>query len=464
MARAKKVIRKSRGNQKGFTSPVAGVYFRDDGNPRWIVRFRFNGKDYLPQVHYPVDLDETNTSSPTHVETARKHAEACATKEGASLRGTKKPRALYGAQWTLEALIKRVLEDFDDGSIELKSRSTETSLRVWVGLAQKGHNTQGFPTLTRKRLNELAYKDFYNVEGNKALNHLLKDRSGGKASNASVKKMLKAVQFALKRASNVYEIDFEDPIPTLKGIEANDARERTLTEGEWEAIIGELRAGRALGVTIDAIRFARFTAVRRGEAIKLDWPDINFTNKTAHLRGTKAKRGAYRERTIPLPKEAMEILTGLYDETQNKAGPVFAHKVGRTWRRLGVDSTTQAWVRARARVAKLTKDDTILTARVHDLRHTRITELGSIPDLTVTEAARISGHTDLRTFMRYFNPNPVDIGKKLDAYERAKVKPKGVGTIADAVNALVALGDMRAMYLALAKALEQVDAEAPTPG
>ena len=446
-------------NKAGYVSAVPGVYYRDDGRPKWMVRLRSEGRDYLPPVNFPVDPAQTNKSHPAHRDMARMAAEAFALKEQRQMRENKKPEAQFGQSWTLEALIERVLEDFESGKIEHKSRSVVAGLRTWIGKASRGQNQQGFPSITRRRLTELKYKHFYSLDDAEAFNNLLKDKAGQKASGSSIKKMLKALQYVFKRARDVYEIDFPNPLPSLKDISANDARERTLTENEFSSIIKAMTDGKTYQATIDVIRFARYTAVRRSEAVKLNWSDINFVDKTAHLRGTKAKRGAYRERVIPLQQEAMEVLKGLFESTEDKKGPVFAYVHGKAWRRVRADTTTQAWTRARQRVAIDKKDTTILTARLHDLRHTRITELGSIPALTVTEAARISGHTDLRTFMRYFNPNPVEIGKKLDDYERAKLQPsagRDTGTVEDAIEALLALRDKDMMYVALGKAIEKV--------
>lgn len=460
MAKVKKVIRKNLSNRQGYTSDVPGVYFRDDGNPRWIVRFRYNRKDYLPQVHYPVDLSETNKSAPMHVDTAKNDAEIYAKQQAGALRKNKKPLALYGAHWTLGALFERVLKDFDEGKIDLKSKSIQSNLRVWLGTAAKGQNKGGFPTLTQKRLTELDKKDFYNKSGDTAFNHLLKDANGKKASNSAVKKHLKSVQFAFKRASNDYEIDFKDPLTTLKNIQASDARERTLTADEWELITADMRASKCDQSTIAAIQFARYTAVRRSEAIKLDWADINFKDQTAHLRGTKAKRGAYKERVIPLNGKPMEILRSLHETTRDKNGPVFAHSYMENWKRLRPDTTTQAWSRSRARVVENNKGNKviaeIMTARVHDLRHTRITELGSMPEITVSEAARISGHEDLKSFMRYFNPSAVSMGKKIEANERSKMPREGGGTLQEAVDALVALGNKDDLYKAFVTAMQKI--------
>ena len=466
MSRPKKRVGKARkGNEAGHESKVSGVYFRDDGSPRWIVRLRYRGKDYLPTATYPVDLKETNKASELHVETARKFAEAYALKEQANGSTGAKVMARVGANWTLKALIIRVLDDFDSGEIVQASHGYKSALRMWAGVASKGHNKAGFPTITKKRLTELKYKHFYNLDDGTSFNHLLKDKAGQKASGSAVKKMLKALQFVFKRAQEVYEIDFVNPLATLKDISSNDARERVLTDKEFNSIMTVMLEGKTTMATTEVTYFARHTAVRRGEAVKLNWGDIDIEKKTAHLRGTKAKRGAYKERTIPLPSHVIDRLKVLKAASAEKDGPVFAHMYKEKWKRLRADTATQAWDRARAHVAKTTKDNTILTARLHDLRHTRITELGSIPDLTVTEAARISGHTDLRMFMRYFNPNPVDIGKKLDDYERAKSEPKVAavkGTVEEAIAALIALADKDMMYVALGKAMEKMTATAGT--
>lgn len=459
--RTSKTRATSAGNKAGYQSDVVGVYFRDDGSPRWIVRLRYRGKDYLGTRTFPVDLKETNKGMDTHVDTARRFAEKYALEEQLKAETGKKPLAMVGSTWTLQALIERVLADFDDGVIAQGSRGFESALRTWAGKASKGHNMAGFPTITKHRITELKYKHFYDLDKPEAFNHLLKDKSGNRATNSSVKKMLKALQFAFKRARDVYEIDFVSPLGSLKTIDSNDARSRVLTDNEFVAIMKVMENGKTTMATIEATYFARGTAVRRSEAVKLNWGDIDFEQKTAHLRGTKAKRGAYRERIIPLSVAVVERLKVLHAESKDKSkgGPVFAHSYKGSWKRLRADTATQAWDRARARVAKDSDDDTILTARLHDLRHTRITELGSIPSLTVTEAARISGHNDLRMFMRYFNPNPVDIGKKLDDYERAQKEPKkavGKGTIDEAIDALLALGDKDSMYIALGKAMQKM--------
>ena len=456
MARATK----TKGNRHGYTSKVAGVYFRDDGTTRWVVRFRNEqGKTYRPQVIYPVDLTITEPSHPLHVRKAQLDAETEALRARRAFVQDGADSQQFGQSWTLGQLLERALRECEQGAITIKSVDTLTSnLRVWLGKSTVGHNTKGFPLITQKPLHKLTFHDFYADDNPRAFNNQLKARDGTPASNASVVKMLKSVQFVLKRARTVWGIKFTNPLPTLN-IEVGGRRERVLTDKEWDAIITELR--NASQATLDAIHFNRSTAVRRSEAVKLNWVDIDFEKKTAHLRDTKSKRGKPKERVIPIPQGTMDMLRRRYNESTDKKGPVFAHERQGVWKRIAKDTMTQAWTRARARAAKTLNDPFVLTARIHDLRHTRITEMGSNPNLTVAEIAKVSGHEDLRMFMRYFNPSPSDIGRKLDEYERNKsAKTGATASVDDAITALVALGNKDDVYLAFGKAMEQLSRNA----
>lgn len=419
-----------------YVSKVPGVSFRDDGKPRWVVRLRYRmgGKAYKITGSYPVDLSITDPTHVMHVRKARLDAEAYASQERASVRAHGKVFTDMAEAWTVGSVLEKVVEEIDDGKhAKMASvRTMRNNLTTLLGQAKKGNNMKGFPVLMQMRLNAITYEDFH---GNKphSISEGLKSRNGEPAHPSSLKKMLRAVQFAFKRAQ-AWGVEFQNPIEKLKKLTVKDERDRVLSDDEWRLIMAELK--NTSDATQAAIQFARYTAVRRSEAIKLDWKDVDFKNKIAHLRGTKSHDGSYNERIIPLPKEAMVILEHLFQTTKNKSGAVFAHQHGKEWKRIGIDTTTQAWTRARERVAQKTQDTTILTARVHDLRHTRITEIGQI--LTIAEAARVSGHKDLRTFMRYFNPDPKSIGAKLDAYEQTKVID---GTVEQAVQALVALND-----------------------
>ena len=418
-------------------SSVPGVYYRDDGAPRWEVKVRWTRKgkrESLPTVRYPVNPN-AKPGDPDHFKRARADAEAYAGRERQSLETFGKPHALRGDAWTLRALLERYLEDLEKGRIAHKAHRTErSSIRMLLGKG-KGHNAVGFPDLVDKWTRDLEYSDFVG-DGAHSLKSRLKDRDGKPAGTESLKRVLGVVRGVFVRAERSWGIEIKNPLQEIKGLSGGDARERVVSADEWAKITKELEQHEQ--GTQDAIVFARFTAARRAEVVKLDWPDIDFKNKTARLRETKSRTGKVVDRVIPLPAAALDIVVRRAQPADAKrpltaeklaalglSGPVFISGKGK---RLRPDTMTQAWTRACARAG-------VEGARIHDLRHTRITELGRF--LTAAEAARVSGHTDLATFFRYFNPDPVETGKKIDAMERGK--HGNAAAIRKAAEALAAL-------------------------
>ncbi len=420
-------------------SGIAGVSYRDDGDERWEVRVRWTakGKKYhLQTVRYPVD-PKAKAGEPTHIATARRDAEAYAPRERAAIKAHGKPYSLQADAWTLRALLERYLEDIDKGLIAHKAVRTEKSgCRMLLGLG-KGTNAKGFPHLVDLWVGDLTYEHFVG-DGSDSLQSLLLDRDGNKASGSSLKRLLTVIRGVFIRAQTKWGIELKNPLQSIKGIEVSDSRERIITPEEWEKVAAEL-AKHEQG-TYDAIVFGRYTAARRSEVVKLDWSDINLDDKTARLRETKSRTNKVVSRTIPLPAAALAVIVRRAQPPTAKKplsirslakhariGPVFTTNKST---RIRADTLTQAWTRACERAG-------VEGARVHDLRHTRITELGRF--LSAAEAARVSGHTDLATFFRYFNPDPVETGKKIDAMENdQRAANKG---IRHASNALAALSN-----------------------
>lgn len=434
-------------------SGVPGVYYRDDGKPRWEVKVRWVDKEGVKQslktTRFPVD-PKASRGTPAHIEMARKDAEAFAAEERRSLEAFGVPRQNRGSSWTLRGLLERYLEDLEQGRIKHKAKRTErSSIRMLLGKG-KGHNAAGFPDIVDKFVTDLTYEHFVG-EGPKTLQSRLLDGDGNQAPTGSLKRVLTVVRGVFIRAQKDWGIELTNPLQTISGLSVDDRRERIVDDDEWSSITREL-ADHEQG-TQDAIVFARWTAARRSEVTKLDWTDIDFRDKTARLRETKSRANKVVERTIPLPAAALDIVVrraqpkdaqqrlGLADLADLPLkGPVFTTDKGG---RIRPDTLTQAWSRACARAG-------VVGARVHDLRHTRITELGRF--LTAAEAARVSGHTDLATFFRYFNPDPVETGRKIDAMERSPDQMDAA--IREAALALAALPNNDDFAAAIAQAIE----------
>lgn len=429
------------------SSIVPGVYYRDDGAPRWEVKIRWTDasgqKRHLPTVRYPVD-PKASPKTDHHVDQARKDAEAYASAQRADLHKKDTPHALTADAWTLRGLLERYVQEIEDGEVAYRAvRTDKSNCNTLLGRANQGPNKKAQFRVVDMKVSALTYGDFFSEKAT-ALSKQYKGANGEAAGNSSVKRLLGTIRTVFNRAINHWEIELTNPLATLKGIEVDDARTRTLTGDEWDLIMSDMDNSRVEQGTKDAIAFTRHTAVRRGECVKLDWTDINFKDRTAHLRDTKSRKNTTKQRVIPLTPKAMEILERRKAERANMElkGPVFTADKGK---RLRADTITQAWIRSRQRVAIEQDNPEILTARVHDLRHTRITELGRI--LSAAEAARVSGHSDLSSFFRYFNPDPVDIGRKIDELESNRRLPKDTKALMDQLVALD-LNDLTAIFMA----------------
>lgn len=208
---------------------------------------------------------------------------------------------------------------------------------------------------------------------------------------------------------------------------ANDARDRVASEAEWRAVLSALEETEQ--ATRCALIFLRWTAARRSEAVRLDWEDLDWSDEKrgvvmATFRGTKDPRGRLRSRSALVAAEAVSALrlfgraevkrrhlskSVILPNGMPKSGPVFSTSSGA---RLRGDSLTQAWSRARARAGL--KD--IEGLRVHDLRHTRTTEITK--HLPAIDAMRMTGHSDPRTLARYYHPTASETAFKFVSAER----------------------------------------------
>jgi len=129
------------------------------------------------------------------------------------------------------------------------------------------------------------------------------------------------------------------------------------------------------------------TFMRSGELFNLLKSDIDFENRVVRVRWTTTK--TERSREIGLTKRAYDELVRLTEHLPADA-KVF-----------GIESVRTSWETACEKAG-------LADVRIHDLRHTGITrrlkavvKAGLPWHLVMKE----SGHTQLKTFMRYFNPD-----------------------------------------------------------
>lgn len=450
-----------------------GVYLRMDGRPRFELKVRWTNADgstgYTPTRIFP--FDPAAKGGPTCRAHALDSANRLAIDERAALRLHDKPRAQLAEAWTLGGLLERLIEEQETLRAEAEAADKATGgktdtkhirqkisyARMILGLSSPQHtkNVGGFPDLCNRPLRSLTPAHFSGTDEPNALASRLKGKDGKQAPADSIRRLIGFLSWTFQHAKSAWKIDCANPLEKWAALDlppSDKGRERTLTADEWSKVEHALES--AWPVTQIAVYTARFTAARRSEVVKLEWSDLSLDNKnaTALLRNTKSKhknkRGATpKNRTVPVPPLVAKRLLELRKTVggAKASGPVF---VGQEGHRMGADSITQAWGRACARAG-------VQGARLHDLRHTRITEIGNALKNPL-QVASISGHEDLSVLKRYFNASAEELGAVLEELEEEKRSKnrkhtKGADVLADAIDALGRLSSGQ-MFEAVARA------------
>jgi integrase len=161
-------------------------------------------------------------------------------------------------------------------------------------------------------------------------------------------------------------------------------RERVLTLEEETRLL-DACTGKRLHLK-PLIITALDTGMRRGELLKLVWPDVDFGLDLIRVRATNTK--TERPRTVGMTPRVREALLALrQDAPIEYTGIVF-----------GIKDTIKNGFSSAVETAQ------IEDFRFHDCRHTAITRMiqAGIP---ATETMKISGHSQFVTFARYVNIN-----------------------------------------------------------
>lgn len=130
---------------------------------------------------------------------------------------------------------------------------------------------------------------------------------------------------------------------------------------------------------------------RKGELLKLEWPDVDMRRKEFTLR--KTKNG--ETRVVPMTPDVYAAFTELLTERRLDTQRVFLYK-GRPWKN---PRTAFAAACRRAGITGL---------RLHDLRHTASTNLRRAGVDTMT-AMKIVGHKSEQMHRRYNTIQPEDL-------------------------------------------------------
>jgi integrase len=223
--------------------------------------------------------------------------------------------------------------------------------------------------------------------------------AGGQRKIASVNRDLELLRTILNYAVQ-NEWLLRNPFTLAKGIISKAAeveRDRILAVDEesrlLEGCTGRRKHLRPLLIC------ALDTAMRRGEIFKMRWADVQFASNEISIPQTNTK--TEESRTVGMTQRLRDELERLWDASPRTLdGLVF-----------GVTNTIKTAFKS------LCDDAGVRGFRFHDCRHTATTRM-IMAGCSHTEVMKITGHSQLKTFLRYLNIKTETTNKIATALDR----------------------------------------------
>ena len=246
-------------------------------------------------------------------------------------------------------------------------------------------------------IDEISFADLQRYKEMLENKPVLRNGKPNRRSVADVNHFLKK----LRRIFNVaVEQDWLEKNPFNRGsklimVSLEVERTKILTSNEEERLL-QTCVGKRKHVR-PIIIFAIETALRRSELQKLQWFDVDLSRRQLRVSSENSK--TLKSRLVPLSSRAIEVL----NEVRQTSPP----------RQTALVFNTGDFKHSFASACEKAKIDDL---HFHDLRHTAITrwlEKGISPAL----AMKASGHSQMKTFLRYVNQSSdsvFDFAMKLD--------------------------------------------------
>lgn len=192
-----------------------------------------------------------------------------------------------------------------------------------------------------------------------------------------------------------------NPAAAVKGLQVVDPGVQALSMVELRRLLREVHVHRNVR-DIAILEFLCHTGIRVGELVALQMSDVEISEKRGLARIRNGKGGVSRD--IPLNNDVRKALRAWIDERPadrgdrlflGQRGPMTPSAVWRIVRRYG----------DYAGIEEL---------HVHQLRHTVLTRLVREQGIDLATVAKISGHTSIRTLLRYAAPTQDDMANAME--------------------------------------------------
>ena len=198
-------------------------------------------------------------------------------------------------------------------------------------------------------------------------------------SASTVRLNLAILGAIFNHAKTEWGIQCENPVAQIRKPKVDNARSRRFRLGEEERLMHAL--SQCKNPTVKRlVAFLLETAMRKSEALNLEWEDIDLSEQTVVLKDTK--NGA--SRWVPISASTVAELQNLAMH-HKKPFPIT------------VTALDQAWGHAVKRAG-------IVNFRIHDLRHESLSRWAHVLKGDVFRLASISGHRTLSMLGRYIHP------------------------------------------------------------
>lgn len=242
------------------------------------------------------------------------------------------------------------------------------------------------------RLRKLSHAPFTRIAAANVTAHdiaCFRDQRLSEVGSQAVRHDLNALSQVFSTAMGEWSVALNgNPVDSVKKPPPSSARQRRLAEQERERLMTYLnRCGNS--DLRDLVFVALYTAMRKGEILRIEAPHYVSGSRLLHVPVTK--NGC--PRTIPLCSVSKAILDNRLKHHAQRLFPF-----------------DEAWCRYHWN--KLLEDVGIADLHFHDLRHeavSRFFERG----MSVPEVALISGHKDFRMLARYTHLRAEDVAAKL---------------------------------------------------
>jgi integrase len=217
----------------------------------------------------------------------------------------------------------------------------------------------------------------------------VRKRQADKTGNAAINRSLAL----LRRMFNIARVDGKIQfMPVIRLLKEPPARKGFVTRAQFETVLSKLPSNLRPLVT-----FLYYCGVRVGEAVQIEWSQVDLHGALIRLEGEQTKTS--EPRVVPLPDVLVETLK----RVKKKEGLVFDDK-----------NLREAWATA---VVAAEMPDLL----VHDLRRSAIRNLiaAGVPEKV---AMSISGHKTRSVFDRYHIVDASDVTNAMNKLQTKQLK------------------------------------------